>query len=81
MQDSDTRALLALHRSPHFSDSVLRQLISAAAAPQQIFSLGCAELNSLKIPPACQQALAALATEGFESLQLEQDWQMLRQQH
>ncbi len=77
MQNSDIRALLALHRSPDFSDSVLRRLISAVSEPSQVFSLGPADLEGLKIAPSCRQALSALA---IKSTQLEQDVLVLQQQ-
>ena len=80
MQDTDICALLALHRTSHLSDSMLRRLLGAVATPQQIFSLGSTELNSLEIDMPAQRALAALAATGCKSPRLEQDWQMLQQQ-
>jgi DNA processing protein len=76
MQDKDTRAWLALHRTAHLNASALRRLMAATSCPQEILQLSPATFNALKISPATQQAIKHYS----EPPQVEIDYACLQEQ-
>ena len=78
MQDSELRAWLALHRTPHLSTRALGRLISTATGPDEIISFSPAQLKSLQIHPAAIQAITSLNV-AMTSPQLDRDWRQLQQ--
>ena len=73
------KAWLALHRS-RLTERQLNRLVRAAREPEQIFALNPSELDQLEIPPSARKVLQALAAEGFESTEINRDWQYIQQQ-
>lgn len=79
MQESATRACLALHRCPELGRRACKQLISAVAHPEQVFALGDSELRGLGLD-AGQRAALQLASGASVQQQVERDWQLMQQQ-
>lgn len=74
MNDTASRACLALHRNPKLSTRTLAKLLGYVASPEQVLDLSPADISSLDLPASTCAAIQAPA----DSRQQEQDWALLQ---